>query len=117
MKFRPRIIQQFPKSRGLFTRASVGSLVLCVFSAVAYLATMDVKIFMPYPGLVVSAKAWIGWLCISFAAATFLLLMKRGSEVRRADERIRSGLCPKCGYDLRASNGKCPECGTDVEAD
>lgn len=25
--------------------------------------------------------------------------------------RTRRGLCPECGYDLRASTGRCPECG------
>lgn len=26
--------------------------------------------------------------------------------------RLRSGLCPACGYDLRGSIGTCPECGS-----
>ena len=38
--------------------------------------------------------------------------------VRRARRRLRPdvGVCPKCGYDLRATPGRCPECGTAAAA-
>ena len=35
---------------------------------------------------------------------------------RVARFRLRHGLCPKCGYDLRASGERCPECGVEIPA-
>lgn len=51
------------------------------------------------------------WVLFALTAAPPLwwavgrLLSRRGGAVR--------GLCPACGYDLRATPDRCPECGAD----
>jgi hypothetical protein len=42
--------------------------------------------------------------------AIFVVRQRRAVRLRR---RSRLGLCPACGYDLRATPGRCPECGRE----
>ena len=51
---------------------------------------------------------WPLLLSLPLSARVGWLRAVRGTKRRR---RIRRGLCPSCGYDLRASPDRCPECG------
>jgi hypothetical protein len=46
------------------------------------------------------------WLVTSLSAVLPVVWVRK---FRRT--RYRAGLCPHCGYDLRATPEQCPECG------
>ena len=57
------------------------------------------------------------WWCLIvadwFAALLFVASPTSWLLRRRALRgRASRGLCPSCGYDLRATPGRCPKCGT-----
>jgi hypothetical protein len=53
------------------------------------------------------------WPVAALAALPFVV---RALIRRRRRGGIGSGLCTRCGYDLRATPDKCPECGTAAMA-
>lgn len=67
------------------------------------------------PPILLSHPA-IFWSLVLIATALGTWFLRR-LELHRQDlaTRAAQGLCPCCGYDLRATPERCPECGTAVD--
>jgi hypothetical protein len=51
---------------------------------------------------------WYGMRLIDYLASK---ASRAIGDYRERGKRSRRGLCPTCGYDLRATADRCPECG------
>ena len=67
-----------------------------------------------------ASKCRFHTVSVHFALLTALLALPLATyfvfthKRRRAASRLARGLCPRCGYDLRATPERCPECGTTI---
>jgi hypothetical protein len=54
------------------------------------------------------------WFALAVTAGVCGTAFYLSARESRRDARSNAGLCPQCGYDLRASNDRCPECGGPI---
>jgi hypothetical protein len=87
-----------------------GSPVLEEFADQTTFVTIGPIAFQFPPSQFVTVPLW-PWVLLAALLPAWRLHLHR-----RKRRRLCRGLCPICGYDLRATHDRCPECGTPVPA-
>ena len=65
-----------------------------------------------------SETVWLPhWVIVLSTAVLPVMCLTSQARARKRRRRLTLGLCPNCGYDLRASPERCPECGEAIPAD
>jgi hypothetical protein len=79
---------------------------------VAWPTTRPIMVTSTQQRLRLLAPLWLVMLPLALALG---FSARRIARVARARRRRRAGLCPSCGYDVRATPQRCPECGFEDE--
>ena len=101
-------------ARRLFTVTCVLSALAAAWSLLNYCLASYIK----YPELKRWREAW-GIFTLLFLVLPAWRVVRAYAEGRTRTRDLasgQSGLCPACGYDLRATPGRCPECGAEPAA-
>ena len=96
--------------RTIFNALTLASLLVCATLLLAWAATgnahlhkgrLNLQYHKVVPLTAILPVIWFGhWVW----------------QAARRQDRLMFGLCPECGYDLRASKNNCPECGSPVRS-
>jgi hypothetical protein len=73
------------------------------------------RLVLPGPPDRIWSERWLAYIPFwEIAALAAILPVLWMTTPLRRRHRNQSGLCPVCGYDLRATPGRCPECGEEA---
>ena len=56
----------------------------------------------------------VGGLLLALFVGVIVATLRLHWEPLAQNHRHSRGLCPQCGYDVRASTTRCPECGSSL---